>query len=770
MKALRSVKTFVAFVLTLTTIALLPVNTVGAAGNDGNYVSEVYIAYGKDEEAAEKVLRDKGFTPIKKRYDNQVNNINTKGETAAVLGYKTTNDIRDSITDLAVMNMRGDYNVEDYNTLLKSQKTEIAEFLGEFMAVIREYRANLKAGKAKATYVHDLLNNYTEDDTKMKMGDLLNSETLQDKVGVTESIEAENPDNLPDLITILMQGNAMVVKSIEILLSMATDTADNTWLDRFAESDYDTLLDKVEEERPDLNTENKRIQYLDNLYGEVAGVLGADADALRDKLNDYAALPLHLDTATTDDIRQTFGDTKNDPEAMVRYNEWLMIGSIYESLKYYEGGSYQEGELLDFFLEEKDPEDEEIFLPMAAALSEGQRYGLPFVSFERLLTYALTNDEGWKTFAKQSKFDFGGMANISVYQNIDRDLYKDDGYVALTGAARRADNTADGTTGDHGEKMDTLAEITALSWAATSAFGVATLGSAAYALKKAMDASDVDSIMFEANDWNENVLHAIFHEDSFRQYMADEENFTWLNGEMHRTNMVKARYAVKLATIIGFITMAISVFSAVMTIIDLCRDKTFEQPPIPKYLVDNYTDADGGSYQLNYKAVECNREEYFGADHKVQKGSSADLIADEGMQWLALYASKNSKAGNGRPLTPHFSVQKSSNAPTGFDTNIHLFGEKGAVNIVGNAFKLYSAASVFWQSVAGDYSVYAFCKRSGDDVKTYDESAGNMTASSIGSGKLAVIGLGSLAAGIAIGAVAAVSVSRSKKKRTIQHQ
>ena len=752
MKYLKRIKVIVALVLTLTTITLVPINTVAAA-NSGKYVSEVFVAYGKNADAAKKVLNDKGYTPVE-------GNLNDGGKTYAMMGYKTTDDIRDSITDLAVMNMDGKYSTTEYSEILRAKEQKVAEMLTDFMAAVREYRVNLKAGKEKAKVILGILNKLT-DDTGMKMGDLLNSETLQDKVGVTESIEAENPDNLPDLITILMQGNAMVVKSIEILLSMATDTADNTWLDRFAESDYDTLLDKVEEERPDLNTENKRIQYLDNLYGEVAGVLGADADALRDKLNDYAALPLHLDTATTDDIRQTFGDTKNDPEAMVRYNDWLMIGSIYESLKYYEGGSYQEGELLDFFLEEKDPEDEEIFLPMAAALSGGQRYGLPFVSFERLLTYALTNDEGWKTFAKQSKFDFGGMANISVYQNIDRDLYKDDGSVALTGAARRADNTADGTTGDHGEKMDTLAEITALSWAATSAFGVATLGSAAYALKKAMDASDVDSIIFEANDWNEDVLHAIFHEDSFRQYMADEENFTWLNGDMHRTNMVKARYAVKLATIIGFITMAISVFSAVMTIIDLCRDKTFEQLPIPKYLVDNYTDADGGSYALNYKAVECNREEYFGKDYKKQKGNCADLLADEGKQWLVLYASKNSKAG--KPIVPELFVDEYSK-PSRYTNSVHMIGEKGAVNVVSGSFKNYSTWSQTWQNITGDNENYIHYNVS-DDVKTYDESAGNMKASAMSGGVIALIGFGSLAVGIALGAVITVLVNKKKKEK-----
>lgn len=157
----------------------------------------------------------------------------------------------------------------------------------------------------KATYVHDILNNYTEDDTGMKMGDLLNSETLQDKVGVSESVEAANPENLPNLVTILMQGNTQVIKSVEVLLSMATDTADNTWLDRFAETDYDALLDKVEEDRPELNTETKRMQYLDNLYGEEAAVLGIEASELCGTLNDYTAADLKIETATEEDIKNT---------------------------------------------------------------------------------------------------------------------------------------------------------------------------------------------------------------------------------------------------------------------------------------------------------------------------------------------------------------------------------------------------------------------------------------------------------------------------------
>ena len=747
MKALKSVRIFVALVLTLTFIALVPMNTVAAAANNGKYVSEVYVAYGKDADEAKKTLSDKGFTPVE-------GNLNDGGKTYAMMGYKTTDDIRESITDLAVMNMRGDYSVEDYKKLLKGQKTEIAEFLTEFMAVIREYRANLKAGKAKASYVHDILNNYTEDDTGMKMGDLLNSETLQDKVGIEESVEAENPENLPNLVTILMQGNAQVIKSVETLLSMATDTADNSWLDRFAESDYDTLLDKVEEERPELNTETKRQQYLDNLYGDDAGALGLAVIDLRNRLTDYEASELHIDAATEEDIKNTFGDIEKDAEALVNYNNWLSIGLIYEGLKNYEGGNFAKGELLDFFTEENDPEDTEIFIPMVAALSDGQRVGLPFVSLTQLLKFAFTSDEGWKESADEIKKEFEGLEDVSVYQNIDRDLYKEDGSVAMTDSAQRAENTQTGTTGTQEEQMDTLSMITAISWAATAGCALVTLGSLA-ARYHYVNVDAIKEFIYEAN-------YAVEETAGYELVFMNEADLSFYSLDKATASAVhKARFAVKLSRIFMVVTLAVAVASAVLTIIDLCRDKSVEQLPIPNYLVNNYTDADGGSYTLNYKAVECNRMEYFGDGYTRQKGSSADLNADEGKQWIVLYASKNSKAG--KPLTPNFIVQESSSAPAGYEGVVHLIGEKGAVNVVSAAFKNYSTFSTVWQSVAGDYSMYIFSKLS-NDIKTYDESAGNMTASAFGGGTVAIIGFGCLALGAALGAVCAVLINKKKKK------
>ncbi len=748
MKIMKSIRVLAALVLTLTFVTLVPLNT--AAANKGKYVSEVYVAYGKDADSAKKTLNDKGFTPV-------AGNLNEGGKTYVMMGYKTTDDIRDSITDLAVMNMNGGYSVEDYKIFLKKQKTQIAEFLNEFITVIKEYRANLKADKTKATVVRDLLNNYIEDDSGMKMGDLLNGETLQDKVGIIESIEAKNPNKLPDLITILMQGNAQVIKSVEVLLSLATDTADNSWLDRFAALDYDALLEKTEAERPELNTTVKVKQYLDNLYGETATELGKAMVKLREKLKDYEAMSVQLGDATAEKLKETLGSDKKDYNAVLKTKEWISIAAIYEGLKDYEGGAYKKGEMLSLFMKENDPEDEEIFYPMAAALSAGQRNGMPFIGFETLMQFAFTADEGWNRILKTKQDELSSFRDVSVYSEMDRSIYADDGSVALTDKAQRekAVGTA-GTNGNGVHNNDALTIITEISWAATT-FAILTSSAV---VKFAYKDVKKYAYLGEEIGWSKDHLNDVFKMDEKSlNEMASIPMYAEQAGQVQAV-----RYSVHLAKIFIVTSIFIAVATAVLTVIDILRDKSAEQLPIPKYMVDNYATSDGGSYTLNYKAAECNREEYFGADYKKQKGSNADLLADEGRQWLALYASKNSKAGKGRPITPDFVIQKEKDASKNYEVCIHLFGENGALNVAGNVFRLYSAVDQVKQATKSRNAVYVFCKYD-RNVKTYDESAGNMRASAFNSGTFAIWGLGGLAIGAVLGAVVAVLITKNRKKK-----
>jgi phosphotransferase system glucose/maltose/N-acetylglucosamine-specific IIC component len=175
--------------------------------------------------------------------------------------------------------------------------------------------------------------------------------------------------------------------------------------------------------------------------------------------------------------------------------------------------------------------------------------------------------------------------------------------------------------------------------------------------------------------------------------------------------------------------------------------------------VDSRTDAEGNSFSVNFKAVECNREEFFGSGYSRQTGSSADLMMDEGQQWLALYVSRNSLAGN--PILADFAVQTESQAPSGLEGNVHLIGEEGAINIASGSFRNYSTFQRT-RNLLSDKTLYMFYGIS-DTPKTYDESSGNMTATDLNSGTAALFGFGGMAIGAVLGAVLANMLRRKKE-------
>ena len=745
MKGLTRPKTMLIIMLAIIMTMIVPLKATAAPKNQ--FVGDLYLAYGKDAESAKKVLIDKGFTPIE-------GNLNDGGKTYAMLGYTTTDDIRYAVTDIAVMNMRGGYSVEDYFNTLRAKKSEIADFLEEFMVVVKEYRANYDAGRTRAVYVHDLLNKYTDDDTGMKLGELFLADTLQDKVGIQQSITAENKDKLPNLITIMLQGNSEVIKSVELLLSMATDTADDTWLDRFSKLTYDDLLDQVAKKQPKLNTEAKQLQYLDNIYGSIAGIIAEDMANIRDKLNAYEGSGLDITTATEADIKKAFGDPdalkgEESVKSALAAQDWMEAGALYENLKAYKGGRFKKGELLNFFMEETYPEDVERLYPIVASLSEGQWYGLPFVSFEMHLGNAFADEKTWKSQAGSAKAVINGLDELSVYANIDRDIYRVDGSVAITDKAMRENNTVNGTKGTEKDKLDAWSMTTAISWAVVGVSLAVTLGAAVKTgidhlrevhYSNLEDALQLRDLATDAPDFSPEYYAARHGREAL-----------YAKGSADLKSAVFLKYAV-------YATIAIGLISALITGIDLLRDTSVEQLPIPRYLVDNRTDAEGNGFTVNYKAVECNREEYFGKQYFRQLGNSADLMADEGKQWLALYVSRNSLAGN--PVLADFAVQKESQAPSGLTGNIHIVGEKGAVNMASGSFRNYNTFTKTINLIK-DKTLYMFYGVS-DTPKTYDESAGNMTATYLSSGTSAIFGFGGMAFGAVLGAILAVML---KKKR-----
>ena len=224
-----------------------PIGHIKAAADDaktGKYVKEVFIAYGKTEEEAEKWLKDHGWEPVKGDFnDEKISGLDSA--VVAVMGIKRTNDSDAAIIDMAVMNMNGSYSFDDYNELLQDKKTEIDEFIDNFMPTIQEFRDNYngkgsKAGKARSDMAFEFLNKfydgepdsrYAVNDTGMPLGELLMKQTRRE-------IGEENYDGLSkndklqhgDFQQIMLESNSMAISTMEQALTLGADIDETTWL------------------------------------------------------------------------------------------------------------------------------------------------------------------------------------------------------------------------------------------------------------------------------------------------------------------------------------------------------------------------------------------------------------------------------------------------------------------------------------------------------------------------------------------------------------
>ena len=221
-----------------------PLATLAASGNV--YISEVKVGAGKTADEAKKELLEEGYTIVTQDGGGYAdlnegagsNSAFAKGQRIVYLGYKTTMNASEAITDLATMNMRGGYSVKDYEELMATRlKTEIIPFVERFVVTLDEYRANLTSeyarNKARALYMKSMLNKLSDDDTGGLMGDLLTLPTkyeLGDKAYA--ALSEQEKKTHADILTIVAQANGKSILSMETLLTKATDTAETTWIER----------------------------------------------------------------------------------------------------------------------------------------------------------------------------------------------------------------------------------------------------------------------------------------------------------------------------------------------------------------------------------------------------------------------------------------------------------------------------------------------------------------------------------------------------------
>ncbi len=776
----RLTATILAGIMTVSAIAgtalTAEASTEGSTIAAGKYVSDVFIAYGEDEKDAVQWLRDNGWEPVEgdfnarkaSAYDDDV---------AAVMGIRRTNNPDNAITDMAVMNMKGGYSIPDYEKLIKDKKTEIDEYINVFMPVIREYRKNYNGegsefGKKRADEAYRLLNliydgspedDYAVNDTGMHLGDLF-----------LQPLRQEGSKSGGDLQQIILESCGPALLTVESLLAFAADPGEGTWLERLAALSGEGLAENIGEYVPDVagqNLADSAIKALLNQkFGDAAAILASQWSDIHEAMVWYETYNDEHDLWQRDDesdeayqerYMQYFKGLNEEDEGAEKY---VYNGILYDGL-YMSAYAGEWGATLgDFFNPYEDTDYSEqpnLFLPMAAALSEGQRAALELLSLRQLIFIGMGTKEGVDDIKRNLDEILGEATEVSIYDGIDRGIFR--GSVAVTNRALMEENMGRGSAFD--EIWDNNGSYAWLS-ILFGVEGVVALGVGIYMYKK-YSAQVLEEIKILGADYEtESTLssYAVGAEVDLAEDFAYKSNARLLKAIGQWTMGIG-----------GALILAAAVIRAVQLYKYYQRDFT----PIPRMIVDesdivtyikdeygkNVLDENGmprknikfNQYEY-YDAVRCNRQEVGkisdwqdGVDAYDEKGCGdiADLNVDQGQEWLALYTVKSKNKGN-PILADSLKLQYGSGKmPKGCTIGLHFFTYSYAMDLGDTAYSFNNKKGgvyFFWD---GDAEAFA---------------AASETASAFSAGYMALAAV----AGLLVGILGATLALRPKKRAAVR--
>ncbi len=790
----RLISTVMAAIMTVTAIAgtalTAEASTAGSTDAAGKYVSDVFIAYGEKEADAAQWLRDNGWEPVEGDFNAEKAAV-FDDDVAAVMGIRRTNNAEDAITDMAVMNMKGGYSIPAYEQLVEEKKAQIDEFVNVFMPVIREYRTNYNGegsefGKKRADEAHRLLNllydgdpndDYAVNDTGMHLGDLF-----------LQQLRQEGNESGGDLQQIILESSGPAILAVESTLAYAADPGEETWLERLAGLSGEGLAENIGEYVPDVagqNLADSAIKALLNQkFGDAADILADQWSDIHEAMLSYEAYndehDLWQHVNESDEAYQTRysqfieGLSEDDEDA----DTYMSNSLLYEGLYTMEYEGEWGNTLGEFFYPYEDVDYStrpDLFLPMAAALSEGQRAALKLISLRQLLFIGLGSEEGMADFKESIDSILEDAAESSVYTGINRGIFR--GGVAVTSRALMEENMGRGSAfnkiWDNNGIVVMVSFVAAITGVIVFGAGLGLAGYMDYQLvvlenlkARSEMACAVYSYGAEApagypTDWQMQAHFEMQYRSEYEQMEKTVEGQTGLS--------TAGRWMMGIG---GALIIAAAVLKAVQLYKYYQRDFT----PIPRMIVDEsdivtYLKDENGNNILDengmpkknisfnqyeyYDAVRCNRQQVGkisdwqdGVDAYDEQGCGdiADLNVDQGQEWLALYTVKSQSKGN-PILADSLTLQYGSDAmPAGCTIGLHFFTYTYAMDLGDMAYAFNNKMGgiyFFWDSDAEAFA------------------AASETASAFSAGYMALAAV----AGLLVGILGTTLVLRPKKKR-----
>ncbi len=734
----KHLKAIISIMLVFAVISATCTNALAASAKE-RYISDIVLCSAASSEEAETKLKEQGY---KLMVSDSLNDYLSEG---MYLGYKSTTNPDEAITDISAMNMYGKYSFSDYEVLLEKMKEDVAATVKGITPMIVSFRDNYNAGAAIAKEIYRILNVYYEEDSGKNMGDYFLTCDLNDTADITK---------------VFMQGNSSFIVNIQQLLFLAGENdGDKAWIEKMGSSDPDILFDTYVSSYP---TPNKAYKAMVADYGNVADsikqtwnnfyenlnkiksayfVESGDTIELSDKAVTAKAETITEEALTESDEKLTNEQFTQAVDQNAKTAEVIDNASDIKLVDYLNSLEYGDGTMLSFFMRDiEEVDDTELYTLayfMGSKLSaQIVNVGLQQVVSRTILDGDKTTDE---TFESMNDV-LEGAESISIYDGTDRSLYENG--VALTGSTV-SKCTSSGKSWSDGLLGRIFSPSDEFKWADYFTFYVAPmLGSficwfGSHVANALLDVA-VEKLATRANA---NVLiksAARLEEELIYNaplYERTGGTFGFLAfGKGSISSSTTAFRIVRFFKIgFFFLTAVFAVVSIVMLFVTIfASDESgpAEYTSIPNHIVDTVSTDHGDDY-IAYNYV------------KNLSGSAGDLNNYVGKNgWLVLYYTKDSSAG--APITTSMKVVKgSTSSPLDYE-NVTMFGETNAINL---SSKDYTGVD---DSANGTYLYF-------------DRGSVSTTGSVLLNGTFALsVGVG-IVLGITIGAL--LQIPRKKKEK-----
>ncbi len=664
-----------------------------------------------------------------------------------------------------------------------------------------------EAGRQRAQLAYEMLNKfydggpeeqYAANDTGMLLGDLF-----------LTPLKQEGNESGGDLQQILLESPGAGTFAVKTCLAMAADAGQESWLDRLSEMGGDAFAEHPEDYLPEAAGQDLAPsaveQLLKQYFGDTADILANEWTAVHDSMiwyetyNDEHDLWLFDNESEEENnarITEYFKELEKTDSAAYdeEHDEYFRTSVLYEGL-YETPYESQWGETLADFFNPSDSvnigADVSNFYPLAAALSEGQRRAANLVNLSTLIMLGWQNDTATLNELFPSVDELmEDTESISIYSGMDRGIFR--GGVALTSEALMEKaagydpyNDLWSISGVYNISCYCAAIVSIPLMAAGitlwAVFGKAStritqeIATLQYKMAPSIKQFTFyrDLIGSTVNGFLEQGAVQTFSEVEQTWFKQAQWQYDWAMKYQNQIEQLEPKLArsktlSSLGRTITCIGGAILLAAAFAKGYQLYRyyQKDFTQ--IPRMIVDEsdivtYTTDENGKEIKNiefdqyvyYRAVKCNRQEY--GDHGDWQdgvdmyeewgcGDIADINADFGQEWLALYTVTSPKKGD-PILADSLTVQfGSSKMPSGCTQNLHFFTKTFAIDLADMAYCFND----------NEGSIYFFWD---SDETAYASAA----ASSFSAGQMAIAVVIGLAAGI-IGTTILLMPRRKKQE------